>query len=54
MTEQIDVKIAKNPDEAFWTQFKEKCLKDIETSKREIIISERLVRLAEEKLSEAK
>jgi hypothetical protein len=46
-----DVKIAESPEEAFWTTFKERCLKDIETHKREIIINEHLLKLANEKLA---
>ncbi len=54
MISDADVKIAENPNEAFWIEFKNKCLKDIEMNKREIIINETLVELASKKIDEVK
>lgn len=54
MIEALDVKIAENPEEAFWTEFKDKCLKEIESNKRQIEMNKVLAKLAEEKLSEVK
>jgi hypothetical protein len=54
MIEDKDVKVAENPEEAFWTTFKKQCLKNIENHNREIIINEELVKLADKKVSEVK
>lgn len=52
MMEDKDVKIAKNPEEAFWLKIKEESLKRIEGMKHEIVINEEIVKLAERKISE--
>lgn len=54
MIEDAEVKIAETHDESFWNNFKERCLKEIDNNKREIIINEKLVELANEKINEAK
>jgi hypothetical protein len=48
----IGLKIALNPEEAFWIEMKEKCLKEINNNKREIIINEAVIELAEKKIKE--
>lgn len=50
--DKLGIKIAENPDQAFWTQLKEKCMRDIETHKREIIINEAIIELSEQKINE--
>lgn len=50
----LQLKIAVNPEESFWTELKTKTEKNIDTLKREIIISEAIIRLANEKLNEVK
>ena len=49
---ELGLKIALNPDEAFWTQLKEKCEKEIDNNRREIIINEAVIQLAEKKINE--
>lgn len=48
----LGLKIAVNPDEAFWIDLKERMLKQIESYKREIIVNEAVVELAEKKIKE--
>jgi len=51
---ELGLKVAENPEIAFWTELKSKSLKSIETLKHEIIINEAIIKLAEEKISEVK
>ena len=50
MIDTGDFKIAKNSDEAFWIDFQDKFLKEIESNKRQILMNEKLLELAEEKI----
>ena len=52
--EDLQLKIAENPEEAFWTQLKDKCVKDIVSHNREIIINEAIIELAKYKINEVK
>jgi len=52
--EELDVKIAESPEEAFWKGLKDRCKKDILTHQREIIINESMIDLAEQKINEVK
>lgn len=52
--ESIGLKLAENPDEAFWITTKEKCLKEIESLKHAIIINQAILDLADKKIDEAK
>lgn len=54
MIETPDFKIAQNTEEAFWIEFKKARLENIKASQRNIVIDEELVKLAEQKISEAK
>jgi hypothetical protein len=47
---KLGAKIAENPEEAFWIGIKDKCLKDIESNKHEIIINEAIIELADKKI----
>ncbi len=49
----LDLKIAVNKDEAFWTKTKDKCLEAIESCKREIIINEHFLILVDQKIKES-
>ena len=51
---ELNLKIAENPEEAFWTQLKEKCIKDIVSHNREIVINEAIIDLCKEKIVEVK
>lgn len=46
---ELGVKVA-NKEEAFWIGIKERAEKEIENSKREIIINGRIIQLAEEQI----
>lgn len=46
------VKIAENPDEAFWDRMKTRCEEGIETSKKEIEINTHILKLVAEKLKQ--
>lgn len=48
--QKFGAKIAENSDEAFWTDMKEKCQKQIEVNKHEIIINEAIIKLADSKI----
>lgn len=48
----LGLKIAVNPDEAFWIKLKEDTQKQIQTYKREIIVNEAVIELAEKKIKE--
>lgn len=48
--DKLDATIAENPEEVFWIGLKEKCIKDIDTHKREIIINEAIIKLADSKI----
>lgn len=50
MITTTEMKVAENEDEAFWEDFKRRCVKDIKTHEREIIINKFLVELAEKEL----
>lgn len=50
----LGLKVAENPEEAFWSELKTKSLKDIETLKHEIIINQAIIELADKKISEVK
>ena len=50
MIQDSDVKIAKNPEEAFWIELKEKCEKEIANNKRGIIINEEIIKLCNRKI----
>lgn len=50
----LQLKVAVNPEEAFWTELKNKTIKSIDNLKREIIISEAVIKLADEKINEVK
>ena len=50
--DEINVKIAESPEEAFWKSLQEKCRKDILSNQREIIINESMIDLCENKISE--
>ena len=52
--DELNVKIAINPEEAFWKQLEEKCVKDIATHEREIIINKAIIDLAKQKIDEVK
>jgi len=52
--EDLNIKIAENPEEAFWTKIKDESIKRIESMKHEIIINEAIIRLSNEKISEVK
>lgn len=47
-----EFKIAENSDEAFWKTCQKRCQAEIENSKREVIINERILILCEEMLKE--
>lgn len=49
--EKLGVKIAENPEEAFWENLKVKRQEEILNLKREIIINENLIKLCEERIS---
>lgn len=49
--EDLGIKIAENPEEAFWTRTKESATKQIFNLAREIEINEEILKLAERKLS---
>jgi len=48
---ELGVKIAKDTDESFWTDMKEKCTEAIKTEQRNIKVNEQLIKLSEEQLS---
>lgn len=50
MSEDLGIKIAEDPEEAFWTKLKEESQKRIDSMKHEIIINEAVIKLAEDKL----
>lgn len=52
--EDLGIKIAENPEEAFWTKLKDESIKRIESNKHEIIINTKIIELANEKLAEQK
>jgi len=52
MISDVDVKIADNPEEAFWIGLRDRALKDIETHHREIIINGAIIELAHKKIDE--
>jgi hypothetical protein len=49
MSEELNVKIAENPEQAFWNNLEKDAQKRIEQMKHEIIISEAIVKLSQEK-----
>jgi hypothetical protein len=49
MIEDSEVKIAENPEEAFWKTLEKESIKRIEQMRREIIINETIVKLSQEK-----
>lgn len=50
----LGLKVAENSEEAFWKELKDKTLKNIDTLKREIIINQAIIKLADDKLNEVK
>ena len=46
----IGLKIAENPEEAYWTQTKNKCETSIDLMKKEIELNEVILKYASEKL----
>lgn len=49
---ELGLKIADNPEEAFWIKLKEQTIKTIDSYKHEIIVNEAVLKLAEEKINE--
>lgn len=49
---ELGLKIASNPEEAFWTKLKEKATADILSNEREIIINKAVIELADKKIVE--
>jgi len=47
---ELGLKVAENPEEAFWTKYKEQCTKDIVSDKRAILINEHIIDLCVQKL----
>ena len=52
MISDEDVKIALNPEEAFWSKVRDEASKRIKDMRHEIIINEAITKLANEKLAE--
>ena len=50
--EELGLKIANNPDEAYWIKLKDEVIKRIDSMKKEIIINEAILILALEKIKE--
>ena len=53
MIEDKDFKVAENKIEAFWTEIKAKCEKQIEMAGHDIEINQTIIKLAESKLNGA-
>jgi hypothetical protein len=51
-TDGVEVKIAENPEEAFWETCRKRCVKEIDNSEKEIIINKHILILCEQKLKE--
>ena len=49
---KLGLKMAENPEEAFWTVCKESCKKSIDQAKHEIIIQTEVLKLARSKLKQ--
>jgi len=47
---ELGLKVAENPEEAFWTKTKVQCTKDIVSDKRAILINEHIIDLCVQKL----
>ena len=52
--EDLNIKIATNSEEAFWTKVKDKCTNDITEMRRNIIINEAIIECAKNKINEEK
>lgn len=50
MIQDVEVKIAEDSEELFWTTLKKDAVKRIENMRHEIIINEAIIKLADEKL----
>jgi hypothetical protein len=49
---KLGLKVAENPEEAYWEEMKTRMNKDIEANKHNIEISKHILTLAEQKLKE--
>lgn len=49
---ELGLKVAENKDEAFWYKLKQNSEEEIKNNERGIIINQRIILLAEEKLKE--
>jgi len=49
---KLGIKVAVNTQEAFWSEMKDRIIKDIENNKHNIEISEHILKLAETKLKD--
>jgi len=47
---ELGIKIAENPDEAFWTETKEKCKDALAAEERNMKINKKMLELCEEEL----
>jgi len=47
---KLGIKVAANTEEAFWSEMKERIIKDIENNEHNIIISKHILSLAEDRL----